>query len=211
MSDPGPAPGARGRREHQLPGHIGCRTSRSESTVHTASTAPISTAPITRRSCSRTGRRVRAHSAAIPRSSGTGRGGSSARPYPLRQSTRRPRRDRARSLPFGSTSTTAAVAYEAEGRPDTATRLLGGAGHVAEMLAEDPLPIAPGRRGDSNAPPDRSSSRSRRFGGSRDGRKTAPRAGPTRPRLGLPGWLKPCWEADRVGMRPRSGRPAPCG
>jgi hypothetical protein len=39
--------------------------------------------------------------------------------------------------------TMAAVAHEADGRPDTAARLLGGAGHVAEMLAEDPLPIAP--------------------------------------------------------------------
>jgi hypothetical protein len=39
--------------------------------------------------------------------------------------------------------TMAAVAHEADGRPDTAARLLGGAGHVAEMLAEDPLPLAP--------------------------------------------------------------------
>jgi tetratricopeptide (TPR) repeat protein len=38
--------------------------------------------------------------------------------------------------------TIAAVAHEADGRPDTAARLLGGAGHVAEMLAEDPLPVA---------------------------------------------------------------------
>ncbi|MGQ0465277.1 MAG: AfsR/SARP family transcriptional regulator [Sporichthyaceae bacterium] len=39
--------------------------------------------------------------------------------------------------------TMAAVAHEAHGRPDVAARLLGGAGHVAEMLAEDPLPVAP--------------------------------------------------------------------
>ncbi len=39
--------------------------------------------------------------------------------------------------------TMAAVAHEADGRPDTAARLLGGAGRVAEMLAEDPLPLAP--------------------------------------------------------------------
>jgi hypothetical protein len=39
--------------------------------------------------------------------------------------------------------TMAAVAHEAEGRPDTAARLLGGARRVAEMLAEDPLPVAP--------------------------------------------------------------------
>jgi tetratricopeptide (TPR) repeat protein len=39
--------------------------------------------------------------------------------------------------------TMAAVAHEAEGRWDTAARLLGGARHVAEMLAEDPLPVAP--------------------------------------------------------------------
>jgi hypothetical protein len=39
--------------------------------------------------------------------------------------------------------TMAAVAHEADGRPDTAARLLGGAGRVAEMLAEDPLPVAP--------------------------------------------------------------------
>jgi len=37
----------------------------------------------------------------------------------------------------------AALAHEADGRPDTAARLLGGAGRVAEMLAEHPLPIAP--------------------------------------------------------------------
>jgi predicted ATPase/DNA-binding SARP family transcriptional activator len=39
--------------------------------------------------------------------------------------------------------TMAALAHEADGRPDTAARLLGGAAHVAEMLAENPLPIAP--------------------------------------------------------------------
>ncbi|MGQ0631225.1 MAG: ATP-binding protein [Sporichthyaceae bacterium] len=39
--------------------------------------------------------------------------------------------------------TMAAVAHEAEGRPEVAARLLGGAGRVAELLAEDPLPLAP--------------------------------------------------------------------
>jgi hypothetical protein len=39
--------------------------------------------------------------------------------------------------------TMAAVAHEADGRPDTAARLLGGAGRVAGMPAEDPLPVAP--------------------------------------------------------------------
>jgi hypothetical protein len=39
--------------------------------------------------------------------------------------------------------TMAALSHEADGRPDTAARLLGGAGRVAEMLAEDPLPLAP--------------------------------------------------------------------
>ena len=39
--------------------------------------------------------------------------------------------------------TMAAVAHETDGRPDTAARLLGGAARVAEMLAEDPLPLAP--------------------------------------------------------------------
>jgi tetratricopeptide (TPR) repeat protein len=38
--------------------------------------------------------------------------------------------------------TLAAVAHEADGRPETAARLLGGARCVAEMLAEDPCPIA---------------------------------------------------------------------
>jgi hypothetical protein len=39
--------------------------------------------------------------------------------------------------------TMAAVAHEADGRPEVAARLLGGAGHVAEMLAENPSPIPP--------------------------------------------------------------------
>jgi tetratricopeptide (TPR) repeat protein len=39
--------------------------------------------------------------------------------------------------------TMAALSHEADGRPDTAARLLGGASRVAEMLSEDPLPLAP--------------------------------------------------------------------